>query len=329
MHCHYIGENGPTILHSITSDQTEPELDQLYRMLCRAVSLDGAKSSPRGMESKEIIDASFYLSNPRNRVISSVFREVKPRYLAGEFIWYLTGSLKVSDIIRYSKFWSRLADEEGKINSNYGNKILWDSGRILLSQYSQIMQVANLLWEDPDSRRAIINIHMGTPKNLRDVPCTLTMQFFIRDRKLHLSVNMRSNDLVLGFSNDVFQFTMFQEILLRILQTKREFEDLKLGGYHHHAGSLHVYENHYEKMLSEIKEEYTPNLDLLRISEMPPLPRFSSVLQLTEWMFYLISAERGAHRQENHFKSPNDKFLTPDQIAYADVLVSWTTGRGE
>ncbi len=334
MHCSYIGKDGHVILHSITADPSEPELDQVYRMMCKAILVDGEKSSPRGMESKEILDASFYLSNPRNRVISSAFRSVKPKYLVGEFIWYLTGSLKVSDIIRYSKFWSKLADENGMINSNYGEKILWSERGVLLapteyesSGVSQMMSVAKLLWEDPDSRRAIINIHKGTPKNLKDVPCTLTMQFFIRDRKLHLSVNMRSNDLVLGFSNDVFQFTMFQELLLRILQTNSDFKDLELGGYHHHAGSLHVYENHYDKISSEVMSDFSPDPENFKIATMEPFPEFESINQVREWLFYLIDEERMVHRLENPFKSPCTSALTEHQKRYASWLVFWTLGK--
>ena len=55
---------------------------------------------------------------------------------------------------------------------------------------------------------------------------------------------MRSNDIVLGFTNDVFQFTMLQEAML--VELKKHYPELKLGQYFHNAGSMHIYDRHFE-----------------------------------------------------------------------------------
>ena len=47
----------------------------------------------------------------------------------------------------------------------------------------------------------------------KDIPCTVSLQFLIRENKLHLFVNMRSNDVFLGLPHDIFCFTMIQEII--------------------------------------------------------------------------------------------------------------------
>jgi hypothetical protein len=73
---------------------------------------------------------------------------------------------------------------------------------------------------------------------------------------------MRSNDIVLGFTNDVFQFTMMQECLL--VQLLKAYPDLKLGHYYHNAGSMHVYSRHYEMAEKIIADEKT--------TEMPMVP---------------------------------------------------------
>jgi thymidylate synthase len=57
---------------------------------------------------------------------------------------------------------------------------------------------------------------------------------------------MRSNDVVFGFSNDVFTFTLFQQLMLNELRVAHP--KLELGSYFHHAGSMHIYDRHY-KML--------------------------------------------------------------------------------
>ena len=69
----------------------------------------------------------------------------------------------------------------------------------------------------------------------KDLPCTISLQYLIREGALHCIVYMRSNDLWLGFPYDVFCFTAFQTKLAMEL-------GVKLGTYTHIAGSLHLYE---------------------------------------------------------------------------------------
>ena len=101
------------------------------------------------------------------------------------------------------------------------------------------------LEKDIDSRRCTIVI--GQPyhktKNWHDIPCTQFLQVFIRDNKLHLCVNMRSNDIIFGLCNDVFNFALFQQLMLNEL--REIYPDLELGSYYHITGSLHLYEMHY------------------------------------------------------------------------------------
>jgi hypothetical protein len=73
----------------------------------------------------------------------------------------------------------------------------------------------------------------------RDVPCACTIQFLIRSNRLDAIVNMRSNDAIWGWPYDIFIFTMFQELLACELQ-------VELGSYFHFAGSLHLYEQHFD-----------------------------------------------------------------------------------
>ena len=55
-----------------------------------------------------------------------------------------------------------------------------------------------------------------------------------------MSVYMRSNDAWLGAAYDWFQFTRVQIAIASVL-------DIEPGVYAHHVGSLHLYEQHFEK----------------------------------------------------------------------------------
>jgi len=62
---------------------------------------------------------------------------------------------------------------------------------------------------------------------------------------------MRSNDIIFGFCNDIFNFALFQQLMLNDLNEHIEeytkgIDKVELGNYYHHAGSLHLYEMHYD-----------------------------------------------------------------------------------
>jgi thymidylate synthase len=72
--------------------------------------------------------------------------------------------------------------------------------------------------------------------------------------------NMRSNDVWLGLSHDVFCFTMLQEIVARSLA-------VELGAYKHAVGSLHLYVKSLENARSFLDEGWQSTQ-----SPMPPMP---------------------------------------------------------
>jgi thymidylate synthase len=71
------------------------------------------------------------------------------------------------------------------------------------------------------------------------------MQFFVRDNLLHSVVTMRSQDIILGFTYDVFTFSMVANAV-RLLLNERGIKT-ELGNLHVNVGSLHIYETHFEK----------------------------------------------------------------------------------
>jgi hypothetical protein len=63
---------------------------------------------------------------------------------------------------------------------------------------------------------------------------------------------MRSNDAVFGYCNDVFNFCLFQQMMLNEL--KMRGLSVSLGSYYHSAGSMHIYERHFPLMEKVCKE---------------------------------------------------------------------------
>jgi thymidylate synthase len=86
--------------------------------------------------------------------------------------------------------------------------------------------------------------HDYNREGMNDFMCTNAVQYSIRDNFIHAYVQMRSNDAVFGYKNDViWQW----EVLTRLKDdlVKSGMTDLQSGGVLWNASSLHVYERHF------------------------------------------------------------------------------------
>jgi len=110
----------------------------------------------------------------------------------------------------------------------------------------QLAEVRKRLRDDPSSRRACVVLYDPARdfRDAKDIPCTVTTHFLVRDGKLNATTFMRSQDLWLGFPYDVFSFTLLQEVIARSL-------DLEPGVYTHITSSLHLYESDLQRAASE------------------------------------------------------------------------------
>lgn len=204
-----------------------------YNMLCAMADEGFSIGSRAGISGNkvvgEIINAVTVIENPKDNIVTSPLRDLSIKYGIGEFLWYLSGSNKLSDIRQYGKAWNALSDDGETVNSAYGHRIYTKFG------FDQWEFVKDMMKSDPATRQAVIHIKDASNVPTKDTPCTLTLQFFIRGGKLHMIVNMRSNDIWLGFPYDAFTFTCLQQLMAMEL-------GIPVGVYTHIAGSLHLYE---------------------------------------------------------------------------------------
>lgn len=183
---------------------------------------------------KELQNVSFELTNPLKNIAQNRSKEkygVSLSYALGELVWYFAGSNSMNFISKFGKMWERLSDDGKTNNSAYGYRLQTQFG------FDQIKTIERLLKKDKYSRRAVLNIN--TPnKNVyetHDEPCTIALQFLIRDNKLNLTTIMRSNDLWFGTPYDVLFFTSLQRLIANDL-------GIEMGSYYHFATSMHIYE---------------------------------------------------------------------------------------
>lgn len=196
-------------------------------------------SSRDGAVVGEYLDAVMVVEDPTRNIVTSPIRKMPMRYAVGELAWYLSGSNRVDDIAQFAKKWADISDDGLTNNSAYGYRIQHMFG------FDQWKFVKQLIEKDPNTRQAVIHIKDASNKSTKDTPCTVYLQFFLRDNKLHLSVHMRSNDIWMGVPYDMFSFCF--------LQIKMAMElGVEIGTYTHYAGSLHMYQRDYKKAIENM-----------------------------------------------------------------------------
>jgi len=233
-------------------------LDEVYNS-CDFVS------SPRNQKVKEKLGVAFRIKDPLHRYPFVEGRKFSSTYLAAELLWYLSGDNSTSWISKYSKFWSRISDDGTTANSAYGARLFKTSPVIANSRFSQWEYIKEELSRDPDSRRAVMHIRVPSDSidAKLDVPCTLSLQFFIRNNELHMITNMRSSDLIFGIAYDIPAFTFFQEMLAVDL-------GVGIGTYTHVSNSLHIYERHFS-MAEEILNNENIKMSLAAAEACGPM----------------------------------------------------------
>lgn len=193
-----------------------------------------------GQKTIELIGPSFVVSE------DSIFGEVNLDYVERELGWYQSQSLFVKDIPGGTPaIWEQVSSKNGEINSNYGWAI-WSEENA--AQYNMCI---GELGNNPDTRRAIMIYTRPSMQfdynrdGMSDFMCTNTVQYVIRDKKIHAMVNMRSNDVVFGFRNDYAWQKHVLDKLVHDLNAGDSTRGYEVGNIIWTAGSLHVYSRHF------------------------------------------------------------------------------------
>jgi thymidylate synthase len=182
-------------------------------------------------DTKALFNVGFYITDPKDRKIINKERAWKEDYAEAEWQWYLSGNPRVEalgDIYgKVPEIWKRMADPNGKVNSNYGYQ--WDRN-------GQLDKIIQMLQDNPDNRQCAISIYDGKEIDdySYDTPCTYAVQFTMLHGRLDMCVTMRSNDLWYGFCNDQYQFSKLQEMVSKRLK-------IETGIYYHFAHNMHLY----------------------------------------------------------------------------------------
>jgi thymidylate synthase len=211
----------------------------------REVNMYGHEVAPRGMPCKELLAYKSTLMM-RYPIVSIPARKLGYKFQAAEAAWILSGDNRVETIAPYSKAIARFSDDGIRYFGAYGPRVI-----------DQIAGVAKAIANDPDTRQAVMTIWRSNPPATKDVPCTVSIQWLVRDGKLHCIDTMRSSDTWLGWPYDVFNFSMLTGYLA--LYLRRVYGvSYDLGSLSLVAGSQHIYKTNEAEIALALQSTENP-----------------------------------------------------------------------
>lgn len=238
-------------------------------------------SKPRGFEIKEILNDQMKI-DMHTPILSVIERNLGYKFMAREAWWIMSGRNDVESIKDYSKAISRFSDDGYHFNGAYGPRLV-----------DQWHYIVDSLINDIDTRQAVATIWRPNPRASKDIPCTVSVQWLIRNNKIYCIDNMRSSDIWLGVPYDVFNFTMLTGYLMLLLR-ERGLDNLELGYLYLNAGSRHLYENNFESAIDVLNSRLCKTYQ-----EFDPY-EFDSPLDLK---YYLKALSEKDSAELNKYKS--------------------------
>ena len=207
---------------------------------------------PRDLKVTEKLNDSWIIDMD-DPIITLPERKLSYSFMFGEAAWMLEGKNDVESVSKYVDGVKRFSDDGKTFYGAYGPKIL-----------TQWSYVVDTILKDHESRQAVINIWRENPRSSKDIPCTLSLQFILREASdelwLHTIATMRSNDAWLGTPYDTFNFSAISFYIACCLN----FRGLKckLGSLNIQAGSRHIYETDFKKLDSIFTSNYHDESEL-------------------------------------------------------------------
>jgi len=169
--------------------------DEAWRNQLARIIEHGRETSPRSQDTLEILQDTNIHIDMNSPVVTTPDRKLNYRFMCAEALWILGGDNRLEPLTRFIKRMAKFSDDGETLAGAYGPKII-----------PQLNYVVSKLLEDKDTRQAVLTIWERNPQPSKDIPCTVSMSFTIRNGLLNQHVYMRSSDTWLGIPYDMFSF---------------------------------------------------------------------------------------------------------------------------
>lgn len=204
----------------------------------RDILTAGVAVSPRGSETKELLNCVTVIERPLERFLFLPDRMNDFVAQIAESIWVMAGKDDIIWLSGYLKRAPTYSDDGKTWRAAYGPRL-----RRWHDEIDQVDEVRKLLIADPSSRRAVMGLYdpeLDFVDSL-DIPCNNLLAWLVRDGQLHLTVFLRSNDAMWGFSGaNAFEWSILHELMAGWLS-------VPVGSATFIAGSFHLYGDYWDR----------------------------------------------------------------------------------
>ena len=168
-----------------------------------------------------------------------------------EILWiWQKKSNNVNDL--NSHIWDQWADDNGSIGKAYGYQLAkkYDfKTKNGIKNIDQVDYVLDLLKNDSSSRRIMTNIfNFEDLKDMNLEPCAYGTQWLVKEGKLHLILNQRSQDMLAANGWNTMQYAA-------LLCMFAQCSGLEVGTLTHNIGDCHIYDRHIPLIKKLIEAE--------------------------------------------------------------------------
>lgn len=197
----------------------------------------GVAVNVRGQNIRELRNRLTVLSHPQERCLFVPHRGNNVIATLAETLWVMAGRADVDWLSAFLPRAFDYSDDGLSWRGGYGPRLRHWNG------VDQVAQVRRLLLEEQTTRRAVMSIFDPDRDfvSSKDIPCNNWLHWLVRDGRLNLTIAVRSNDLMWGFSGiNSFEWSVLQEMLAHWI-------GVEVGDATYLASSLHLYEHHNER----------------------------------------------------------------------------------
>ncbi|MCR9250172.1 MAG: thymidylate synthase [bacterium] len=225
---------------------------QQYHDLMRHILANGAKKEDRTGTGTISVFGYQMRFNLQDGFPLVTTKKLHLRSIIHELLWFLKGDSN----IKYLKengvsIWDEWADENGELGPVYG--VQWRSwptadGRTI----DQITQLIDMIKNNPDSRRLLVNAwNVAEVGNMALPPCHTMFQFYVADGKLSCQLYQRSADVFLGVPFNIASYALLTMMVAQVC-------GLEYGDFVHTFGDAHLYSNHLEQTELQLSRDFRP-----------------------------------------------------------------------
>lgn len=200
--------------------------EDAYKQLTMLVNNTGSVIESRNELTKEVLNVSVEIANPRDRVIN--IGQFNLPFILQETFDILNSN---SPRIIHSREMLQKTMGNSSDPMFFGNEL-----RQALSRWS-LYKIYQRFLKDKNTRKAVLDL--GNRRPIKHTPCMIFSHFIIRDNKFYMTAETRGTAVSMGFVNDIFLLTFVQELLYSWL--KPHYPELELGSFMYKTISLHEY----------------------------------------------------------------------------------------